>query len=116
MANHRKLTPRKMAFLSAYLSGKGGAESAIAAGYKSSNARHRAYELLNNDPLVVEAIKDAQEKLRREANFNAEKAMDELNDAMKFARETKNATALARCIELRAKLAGLLDTKDKGPT
>ncbi len=114
--NHRKLTPRKMAFLSAYLSGKGGVESAVAAGYKPSNARHRAYELLNNDPLVVEAIKDAQDKLRREANFNAEKAMDELNDAMKFARETKNATALARCIELRAKLAGLLDSKDKGPT
>jgi phage terminase small subunit len=114
--NHRKLTPRKLSFISAYLSGKGGAESAMAAGYSPGNARHRAYELLNNDPLVVEAIKDAQEKLRREANFNAEKAMDELNDAMKFARETKNATALARCIELRAKLAGLLDTRDKGPT
>src|SRR5215469_2423408 len=113
--NHRKLTPRKMAFLSAYLSGRGGAESAVIAGYSKTNARHRAYELLNNDPLVVEAIKDAQDKLRKEANFNAEKAMDELNEAMKFARDTKNATALARCIELRAKLAGLLDTKDKGP-
>lgn len=105
-----------MAFISHYLSGKGGAESAVAAGYTPSNARHRAYEMLNQDPLVMAAIKDAQEKLRKEANFNAEKAMDELNEAMKFARETKNATALARCIELRAKLAGLLDTKDKGPT
>lgn len=114
--NHRKLTPRKLAFISAYLSGKNGQESAIVAGYSPGNARHRAYELLNNDPLVDAAIKDAQEKLRKEANFNAEKAMDELNEAMKFARETKNATALARCIELRAKLAGLLDSKDKGPT
>jgi hypothetical protein len=63
----------------------------------------------------MEAIKDAQDKLRREANFNAERAMSELDAAATFARETKNATALARVIELKAKLAGLLDTKDKGP-
>jgi hypothetical protein len=62
------------------------------------------------------AIAEHRSQLRAEANFNAEKAMAELIEAMQFARETKNATALARCIELRAKLSGLLDTRDKGPT
>jgi phage terminase small subunit len=111
----RRLTPRKLKFIGEYLAGKNGQQAAVAAGYSAGNARHRAYELMR-DPLVEVAIKDAQEELRKQANFNAEKAMSELNDAMTFARETKNATALARCIELRAKLAGLLDTKDKGST
>jgi phage terminase small subunit len=114
MANRKNLTPRQMKFVAAYISGKGGAESARFSGYSPANARGRAYELLNENKTVMAAIAEAQEQVRREANFSAEKAMDELNQAMQFARETKNATALARCIELRAKLAGLLDTKDKG--
>jgi phage terminase small subunit len=116
MAKRKTLTPRQTRFVAAYISGKGGAESARLAGYSPASSRGRAYELLNENETVMAAIAEAQAELRKEANFNAEKAMDELNEAMKFARETKNATALARCIELRAKLAGLLDVRDKGPT
>ena len=116
MAKRNSLTPRQTQALAHYLSGKSGSESARLAGYSPRNARRVSYELFNKNPLALAAIEEHRAQLRAEANFNAEKAMDELNEAMKFARETKNATALARCIELRAKLAGLLDTKDKGPT
>jgi hypothetical protein len=112
----KQMTPRQAKFVAEYLKGKSGAEAARAAGYSPGAARTRAHEFLNEHPLTMAAVAQAREALRTEANFNAENAMRELNDAMEFARQTKNATALARCIELRAKLSGLLDVKDKGPT
>jgi phage terminase small subunit len=109
--NHRRLTPKKLAFVAAYLSGKTGTEAAIAAGYSSGNARHRASSLLGSDPQVMQAVAAGQESLRRQMNYTAETAMAELSDAMELARETNNAVAIAHCVQLRAQLTGLLKRK-----
>lgn len=43
--------------------------------------------------------------------YNAEQAMLEAEEAMQFARETENANAFVKAIELRSKLKGLLIEK-----
>jgi phage terminase small subunit len=111
VSNHRKLTPRKLAFISAYLSGRGGAESAIAAGYSPGNARHRAYELLNNDPLVMQAVADARDKLLKESNYGSERAMQELDEKIRAATAANQFSAVARFVELKMKMVGLLTEK-----
>lgn len=111
-----QMTPRQQKFVAAYLAGKSGTQAAIDAGYAPKAARTRAYDLLHHNPHVKAALEEAREALKTQANFNADRAMAELNDAIAFARETKNATAFARCIELKAKLAGLLTEKKENPT
>ena len=45
--------------------------------------------------------------------YTVERGMEELSEGMVFAKETKNATAFARCIELRNKLMGnLIERRD----
>jgi hypothetical protein len=115
MSNRRKLTPRKLAFLSAYFSGKNGAESAISAGYSANNARHRSYQLLNEDPLVMEAVRDHREKLLNEANYSSEIALRELDQQIAKATDAKQYSAVARLIELKMKACGLLSEKKDTP-
>ncbi len=57
---------------------------------------------------MVAELEKRREVIRAENDYTREKAMDELEATMKFARETKNAGALAKAVELRTKLAGLL--------
>jgi phage terminase small subunit len=114
MANRKTLTPRQMKFVAAYISGKGGAESAREAGYSPANARGRAYELLNENKTVMAAIAEAQEQVRKEANYNSERALEELKDQIAKATDAKQYSAVARLVELKLKLSGLLDAKDKG--
>jgi len=107
MAN---LAPRKAAFVKHYLEHGNGAQAAIAAGYspRRTAAKSRAWVLLNRDDKVMRAVKLAQHTLADATQYDAQAAMKELETAMQFARDTNNATALARCIELRAKLTGLM--------
>lgn len=114
MATRKMMTPRQQKFVAAYLSGKSGVQAAQEAGYSTTASRTRSYELLHFNENVKAALAEAQEKLKVQANFNAETAMAELNEAIVFAKSTKNATAYARCIELKSKLAGLLTEKKEG--
>jgi hypothetical protein len=52
-------------------------------------------------------------QVREATKFNLQAAFDELGEAADFARATSNATALARIIELRARLLGLLVDKQE---
>jgi len=112
----KMMTSRQQIFVANYLSGKSGVESARSAGYSVKSARSRAHEFLHEHPLTMAAIHEGQEKLRIDANYNAEQAMRELDKMIAFSQETKNATAYARGIELKAKLFGLLSEKrdDRG--
>ena len=107
----KAMTSRQQIFVANYLSGKSGVEAARLAGYSLKSARSRAHEFLHSHPLTMSAIKEGQEKLRIDANYNAEQAMRELDKMIAFSQETKNATAYARGIELKAKLFGLLSEK-----
>ncbi|WP_119462932.1 terminase small subunit [Rhodospirillaceae bacterium SYSU D60014] len=94
-------------FAAHYLKGGSASAAARAIGYAPASARKTASRLLK-DPTVQEMIEKARSELQARASYSADSAMKELDQAMDFARETGNATALARVIELRAKLAGLM--------
>jgi phage terminase small subunit len=101
------LTPRKESFALEYIRTGSAKASAIAAGYSPKSASTSAARLLK-DPVVTAFIDAARERSIAVAQYTATEAMRELEDGMRFARETKNATALARLIELRMKQSGLL--------
>ena len=98
---------RKEKFVEALLTGVSGAEAARRAGYSPSDARGRASALMK-DPLVAQELEHRREKIREMTAYDVGRAMGELDAAMEFARETKNAGALAKTIELRTKLSGLM--------
>lgn len=106
-----KLTPRQNKFVAEYLSGKNAEQAALAAGYTKASARTRSYELLHQHPLIMKAIEVGQAEIRKQANYDAARAMDELDVGIRFAEATKNATAYLRGVELKAKLMGLLTEK-----
>lgn len=101
------LTPRKETFALEYIRTGSSKASAIAAGYSPKSAGNAAGRLLK-DPHVKSVLEAARERSNAVAQYTATQAMRELEDGMNFAITTKNATALARFVELRMKQAGLL--------
>lgn len=111
----KELSIRQAKFVEAYLSGLSATQAVIQAGYASSSASTRAYKLLKENENVKAAVAAARAEVQAKTGFNAEQAMAELNVGIEFAKKTNNATALARHLELKMKLAGLLDRdKDAG--
>lgn len=106
-----RLTPRQLKFISAWQLGIDGTTAAKAAGYSAKSARYTAWSLLNENKAVMAEVARVRTELAEEAKYNGEKCIAECNDGITFARATKNANALARLIELKAKLTGLLVTK-----
>ncbi len=103
-----ELSPRQLLFIKHYTSGlHSAAQAARMAGYAEAHARRSSQYILKN-PKVLAAIAEARTKLVESTQYDSERAMAELDTAVTFARETKNATAMARCIELKMKLTGLL--------
>ena len=101
------LTPKKEAFALEYIRTGAAKASAIAAGYSAKSATSAAGRLLH-DPHVKAFLDAARERSTAVAQYTATMAMRELEDAIAFAKQTKNATALTRAIELKMKQAGLL--------
>lgn len=112
----KSLTLRQSRFITAYLSGQNATQAAITAGFAPKGAHTRGRELLNENDIVKAAIADEQAKLRRDMNYGTEKAMEELDKAIALAVSSKNATAYARCVELKSKLMGLMSEKKEAPT
>lgn len=98
-------------FVSEYLkrAGNGGA-AALAAGYAPKNAVRIAQKLLKR-PEIKAALDVARKKIEEEGIYGLKKAMAETEEAMEFARATKNANALASVLQLRAKMNGLVVEK-----
>lgn len=106
------LTLRKQAFVHEYMRNGGNAtQAAIGAGYAYNNARTQGYRLVNHDDAVKKELERARAELAERTDYDAEQAMTELGTVIEFARETKNATAMARGVELRMRMAGLLVDK-----
>lgn len=91
-------------------------QSAIAAGYAPSCAQVKGSQALKNKlvkQIIEAARKETKQNLVERATYTAEAAITELDHAIVFARETKNASALVKAIEAKAKVAGLM--QDKNP-
>ncbi len=66
-----------------------------------------AHKLLAREE-IADAVAACKNALSKKAEYGYEKAMLELEEGMRFSKATENATAYARCIELRSKLSGIL--------
>lgn len=102
-----KLRPRQARFVKEYLICGEGAEAARRAGYTASDSKNRAYKL-SKLPKVAAAIELGRGDIARNAQYDTNAAMKELDEAIAFAKSRDNAMAYAKCIELKAKLCGLM--------
>ena len=110
---NKKLNPKQAAFVKEYLKHGNATLAATSAGYaikKPQHAKNAGYALLERGPVKM-AIEEARRSLQKESGYNLERAMSEAEDAMAFARDTENANALVKAVELRTKLNGLLIEK-----
>lgn len=83
-------------------------EAADRAGYSGKVAAQR----LLNTPIVKKEVAARRESVSKKIEYTAETAMEELKEAMQFAKDTRNATAMVKAIETRAKVMGLLIEKN----
>jgi phage terminase small subunit len=109
VSNH--LTTRQSRFIAALQMGIDGTSAAIAAGYSRKSARYTAYDLQNCNAQVMAELARVREEFAEKAAYNAAACMAELDDAIAFAKANKQANALVKAVELRARLAGLLVQK-----
>ena len=99
--------PRHADFVRNYLRTADGTNSARAAGYAHEHAAVESCRLLKRGD-VRRAIDASRSTLAEGAIYDQARAMAEALAGIQFALETGNANALARLIEHRAKLNGLL--------
>jgi phage terminase small subunit len=104
------MRPRWARFISEYIKCGSGTAAAKAAGFRESSAARTAKTLLKN-PMVMAEIDRLRKEIMAEGKYGLLRAMKEIEDAMEFARMTKNATALANLLQLRAKINGLIIDK-----
>lgn len=104
--------PRRRAFVDRFLACNVGADAARAAGYSEKSAKGAAYRLLKEKE-IQEVIAECRRIMAQNCGYNVEAAMAEFEEAIAFAKATKNATAYVRALELKAKLSGLLDKPEQ---
>lgn len=104
----KTLNPQQAKFVAEYLRHSNGTAAAKSAGYTSPT---QASVTLLKNPAVKEALDKPRKALEAEGLYNLKAAMKECEDAMAFAKETENANAYTKAVELRAKLNGLMVEK-----
>lgn len=104
-------TEKEAKFIEEVLRTGNASKSALAAGYSSKSIDSRAYRLMHENPLVAKKLEEARKEVLKKMVYTLETAMKELDRAISFAYETKNANALAKMLEHRSKLHGLLIEK-----
>jgi hypothetical protein len=107
----RELTTKQRAFIAAYQTGISATQAVIQAGYSKHSARHIAHTLMHDNKLVRAELDKVSHALAEAAEYNGERCMAELDEAIAFAVQTKQPNAYVKAIELRARLAGLLRDK-----
>jgi phage terminase small subunit len=76
----RRMTDIQRRFVDEYLIDLKPKAAAIRAGYKEANADRMAHRLLHETPLVMEAIKQAQAKLRHRAEVTQDEVIADLRE------------------------------------
>ena len=102
-------TLKQQGFIRAVVAGNTPAVAAKQAGYKGIGKL--TAKRLMSDPALVKAIEDVRIVFANRALFDFEDAHNTLMAALHFARQTSNATAAVRAVELLAKLHGHLTDK-----
>ena len=102
-----ELSLKQATFVRHYASGDSAAMAARKAGYASSQSDRASQHVLSN-PKVRAAVEAARLEIQAATQYDATRAMADLTRVVEFARETRNATAMARATELMMKLNGLL--------
>jgi hypothetical protein len=106
MSTQNKL--KRDAFIAAYVANGGvAAEAARTAGYSEKNSRKTGSRLLK-DPDVAARIEAARQELRAVTGYDAKAAVAELDRNITLARANKSDMAVARLLELKLKVHGLL--------
>lgn len=106
----RQLSQKQRLFIAELQKGATGADAAKAAGYSPKAAKFAAYRLMQNE-LVRAELDKVRQNLAAATEYNGERCMAELDSAIAFAKEHKQANAVVKAVELRARLAGLLRDK-----
>lgn len=100
--------PREAQFVKNILSGVQPGEAYARAGYQNKNPSTGAKIMQCQNPRVIQALKFGRRELAMTTGYTALAAVKELNETIDFAKQTENATAMARAVELKMKLMGLL--------
>jgi phage terminase small subunit len=106
----KALDTKQLAFVAAIKAGQNGAEAAIAAGYSPKSARFAARRLRAN-PLVIAEIERVHTELREHTQYGLEAAVAECDEVLTMARERGDVKAMAKPLELKLRLHGLLRDK-----
>lgn len=103
-----KLPTKKAAFVLNVAAGMLPADALLKAGWdqKRTTAGSTASRMLREDEAVKDAVAAIKADMAKRAEYDFDKFIDEMNDAMDFAKKTSNATALVRAIELKGKASG----------
>lgn len=103
-----KLPTKKAAFVLNVAAGMLPADALLKAGWdqKRTVAGSTASRLLREDEAVKDAVAAIKADMAKRAEYDFDKFIAEMNEAMDFAKTTKNATALVRAIELKGKASG----------
>lgn len=107
------LTPQQAQFVDLYCAGGiSMRDAAIRVGVSPASAHTRSYKWTHDNPLVMAAITEYRAQCREKTGYRQQEAMGEADAAIAFAITTENANAYVKAVELKAKLAGLLDPQE----
>lgn len=108
---NRRLSPRHQKFVEEYMKDGNGARAAVAVGYSKKNASSLAAKLIAQHAGIQRAIAEARGASAERAAYNLKAAMEETDRAIQEAKDAKQYSAVAKMIEHKAKLNGLLIEK-----
>lgn len=103
-AKRNQVSAQQMEYAEYRAQGMSKREAAEKAGYKTTAGAYKA----DRNPIVLKYLSDAKRSAAMVSGYVVAIAMDEAKEGMIFAKETNNANAYCKAVELRAKLSGLL--------
>jgi hypothetical protein len=97
-------------YVAAILRGATKKAAAMEAGFSESTAGHSATRLHKTES-VQKALDSARQELKTQTLYGIQECIGEIDETIAYARLHKNSMAMAKLIELKAKLMGLLVDK-----
>lgn len=109
--DQKPLSPRQEKYVNGVVKGMmSRAEAARQAGYGKAYSLKAAVRI-EQVPAVREAIDAAQSDLRTRTMYDAQEAVKEVDQAIRFAYAQKNPMSIAKLLDLKSRLHGLLVEK-----